>query len=116
MKDPRSGRDLVIAALEKEFRRLSAVAEKKKAECDECFSAPTDLLEVRRKASEILETLDPGTSALKKLKTLAEEETRLLKLIKKSSIDFMDAQHLAEAERDNLGQELSFLKFRYGVK
>lgn len=108
----RSGEELSLAAMKKEFARLSKIADKKKAICDDACSCGTKLLDVYRQANELIQAKDFTPEAVKKVQDLANEEKRLQKLMKSDIVKLMDEQINSEFERDNLGREISMMEFR----
>lgn len=108
----RSGEELSLVAMKKEFARLSKIASKKKAICDDVCSCGTKLIDLYKQASELIQAKDFTPEGVKKVQALANEEKRLQKLMKSDLVKIMDDQVNAEIERDNLGHEISMIEFR----
>lgn len=108
----RSGEQLSLIAMKKEFAKLSKIADKKKAVCDDACSCGSQLIEVYKQANEIIKAKDYSEDGMKKMKSLADEEKRLKKLLGADIVKLMDDQINAEIERDNLGREIKTIEFR----
>jgi hypothetical protein len=108
----RSGEQLSLVAMKKEFARLSKIADKKKAICDDACSCGSKLIDLYKKANELIKSKDFTPEGIKKVQALADEEKRLHKIMKSDLVKIMDEQINAEIERDNLGREISMIEWR----
>lgn len=107
-----SGDQLALIAMKKEHKRLSQIAEKKKAICDEACHVGTNLINVYKQAEKLISEKDYSESGIKKIEKLANEEKRLKKLMKADLVKIMDEQIHAEIDRDSLYREIMTLEFR----
>lgn len=108
----RTGEQLSLVAMKKEFSRLSKIADKKKAICDDACNCGSNLIEIYKQANELIKAKDYSPEGMKKMQKLANEEKRIKKLLKADIVKLMDDQIHAEIERDNLWREISMIEWR----
>lgn len=112
MSDLLTGDELILAALHRDFKRLSRIAEKAKSDCDARISVGSEIIAIHNEFIEIVNTGDHCQDSIKKLETLKNRRERAGKILKKSLIKLMDKQSDAEITRGRLGQEIQTLEFR----
>ncbi|QJR79663.1 hypothetical protein CA267_002035 [Alteromonas pelagimontana] len=105
----------VLRAMESELKKLVKKAETAKRKCDETMSAASEIIEVRKKAHEILSGDLSADEKLKLIEPLAKREKRAFTNSKRNLVKLMDAQHEAEIERDELMREISSYKYRMNL-
>jgi len=104
----RTGEQLAISAIKKEYSRLCKIAEKAKLELDEYFNAGTAMIDLSRELTAIVSSKEVGAPLVKKLEALQKRRDRLLRIASKDIIALSDRQIKADIERDNLLRHLQF--------
>lgn len=112
------GDDLVLSILEKELPAFTRRAQKAKDECDASMRVGSDLIALRREASQIIHSaLGSYTKQnLARLDELAAQEKKLLVIARKDLIKLMDAQFEAEFTRDELTNIIGSMRWRQGLR
>lgn len=108
----KSGKELILIAMKKEFKRLSRIADKAKAEADEYMSSGSEFIAIHNELCEIINSKETGKSVLKKLNDLQARRDRAEKIRKKDFIKLIDKQSDAEIDRDNLHSEICSMEWR----
>ena len=108
----RTGQKLVLQALEKEQKRLTLKAQKAAQLSEDFINATSKISEIRRKASEILQSGEFEKRS-DEFDELANQEKAALKLMKKDPMKVFDAEHSTRDELNDFNNELSFLTMRY---
>lgn len=104
----------LIATLEKELAVLQRKAKKAAESTQAILDAPTQLIGIHKKASEIARTADfkkNSEQVLEQIQDLADQEKRLLRLMKKSVSKAYDHQFNAEHLASDFSSELARIKF-----
>jgi hypothetical protein len=112
----KTGEELAIAAMRKEYVKLCKVADKAKAECDECVSIGTEAIAIHNEFAAIVAAKETGQHVVDKLEALQKRQKRVNRIVDKSIIDLCDKQHKAECERDRLLGQIRDLEFRVSVR
>lgn len=115
---PLYGDELVLSILEKELVSITKKAEKAKADCDATMNAGSQIMEIRRQASLLINNaLGSYTEkGLAEMNRLAEQEKKLLDISRRDLIKLMDAEHHAAHTRDELTRIVQQMRFRIGFK
>ncbi len=116
MKPARSGDELAILAMEKEISRLSAAAEKYKAEADEVCDIVSEFIAIDNEVNAVINSGKSAIDVHKSLDSLQKRQERANRVIGKDLMTILNKQYLAETERDNLGMVLSGLRFRFEMR
>lgn len=109
--------ELVFDALKRDYRRLAAKAARASALIDEYMEIGREMIAIRKEAFELgRNSIMVTASRRRKLKELSRREIRVNRVSKMKLTKLLDAQFLAERERDTLGHEIELLKFRMAMK
>lgn len=111
-KNIRTGEELAIPALKKELARLTQIAEKAKAECEENVHIGSEAVAIHDEFVAIVKSKETGQAVIDKLDSLQKRRERVLQVMSKSIVDLSDKQFKAEAERDNLLGLIRRLEYR----
>lgn len=116
MLTTKTGEELALIAIEKELKRLSAVAAKAKADVDARDSAFTEKIELHRQLVELANSGLSATVRLSKLQTMQARSKKLDAILKQDYMKLSDRQFSAESNRDALQQYAVNLRFRIGLR
>lgn len=108
----KTGDELVLAALNRDFKRLSRLAEKAKEEADECANVGSEFFAIHEEFQRIVEEKRHDKETLKRLEDLQKREAKARKIMGKNLVSLFDKQSQAEIDRDTLGAEIKKLEFR----
>ena len=107
----RTGEEIALGAMRKEFSVLSRKADRAKKEADECVTVGSELIAIHEEFVEIVKAKATGEAVIKKLEVLQTRSNRAEKIRKKSLIKLLEKQSETEFERDNLGREIQMMEF-----
>lgn len=110
------GEKIVIEALKREFKRLSRIAEKAKAEAEENMNIATEMLAIHKEFAAIVNAKEHGEHVLRKLNALKKRRDKAQKILDKDLLTLLNKQSDAEIERDSLGSEIQRLEFRHSLR
>ncbi len=108
----RSGEQLSLIAMKKEFKLLAKQAEKAKKECDEYLNIGTESISIHNEFKKIVDSKEFGEHIQKKLDSLISRSNKCKRIQKKDFLKLCDKQSTLEIERDNLNFEISHLEWR----
>lgn len=111
-----NGEDLALAALKRDFKRLSKIADKAKAECDEYMNISSEMLAIHDEFVQIVKDKDHSPAVLKKLDALKQRSEKAEKIRSKDLIKLLSKQNDTGFNRDSLGQEIQLMEFRRDLK
>lgn len=112
----KTGEELALISIEKELKRLSALAAKAKADVEARDSAFTERMELYRKVDELPLSGLPAKVRLMKLETMQARSKKLDAILKQDYMKLSDRQFSAESNRDALQQYAVNLRFRIGLR
>lgn len=112
----KTGEDLVLQALKREFTRLSRIAEKAKAQADEHIGIGSEYIDIHKELHSIVSSKEHGKKIIKRLDALQVRRDKADRVMKKDSAKLFDRQHEAEHDRDSLGSEISMIEFRKSLR
>jgi hypothetical protein len=92
----KTGDELVLQAMRREFARLSRIADKAKAEADEALNIVTEYMEIH--------------------KELKLRRGRAPRIMKKDMAKLIEKEVDAKFERDMLGIEIDNMEWRLGMR
>ncbi|BCE02958.1 hypothetical protein [Marinicellulosiphila megalodicopiae] len=108
--------EVVLEALKKDLLFWTKKAEKCKAESEERDNVYTDLLNIHKEFTEIVQKKDYSEVTMNKLDKLKARKTVTDKILKKDSLKLNDNQFNAESQRDTLKSEINKIEFRMGLR
>jgi hypothetical protein len=112
----KTGEELALIAIEKELKRLTAVAAKAKADVEARDGAFTEQIEIHRQLSELSKSDLSIADSLSRLKVMQARTKKLVAIMKQDYMKLSDRQFNAELERDALQQYAVNLRFRIGLR
>ncbi len=112
----KTGEEIVLAAIKKEFRLLSKKADKAKKECDEYFSVGTEMLAIHKEFAEIIKSKKHGDEVLKKLDLLKKRSDKTEQIRKKDYLKLSDREFNSKMEADKLMTEIQRIEFRMQIR
>ena len=112
----KSGEELALAAMKKEFKRLSKVAEKAKHEADEYMHMGSEFIAIHQEFSDIVKSGEHGEKVIKKLDALKKRRDKVDRIRKKDLIKLVDKETHTQIERDSLGSEIQMLEFKLSMR
>lgn len=116
MLTTKTGEELALIAIEKELKRLSAVAAKAKADVDARDGAYIEKIELHRKVIELANSDLSAKERLSKLEMMQARSKKLDAILKQDYMKLSDRQFSAEYNRDALQQYAVNLRFRIGLR
>lgn len=108
-----SGEKIALAAMKKEFLRLSKRAERVDAEYNEWLNIGTELISINDEFMKIVESKEIGAETIAALNALKKRSAKVERIRKKDFMKLSDKQITATMKRDELGQEIQ--RFGYGI-
>ena len=112
----RTGEELTLIAMKKEFKSLSRKAGRAKKSTDEYMEIGSELLAIHNEFAEIVKSGEHGKGVIKKLDALKVRSGHAEKIRKKDLIKLLDKQSEAEIARDALGSEIQMMEFRLSLR
>jgi hypothetical protein len=113
----KTGDELVLQAMRREFARLSRIADKAKAEADEALNIGTEYMEIHKELIEIVNSKEHGKKeVLEKMKSLKLRRGRADRIMKKDMAKLIEKEVDAQVERDTLGIEIDNMEWRLGMR
>ena len=110
------GEQLTLAAMRKEFKRLSRVADKAKAEVEECINITTEMLAINQEFIAIIDSGEYGQTAIDKLDALKKRRKRAEAIFNKDIIKLSEKKAETAGERDALGSEIQMMEFKFSLR
>lgn len=110
MKGYRTRAEILISALTRELELTTAKAAKAKAEADECQGIAAEMLAIHQAFVAIVDSKATGKKAIADLEALKKRDARARRILNKDFVKLLDAQFLAEADRDRVAQVLDSTK------
>lgn len=107
----RTGEELKLSAMRREFSRLSKVADKAKKEADEVATIGSEFVAIHEELSKIVSSGLTGDAIINQLDTLKKRQARADRIVKKDLVSLLDREHHAIFERDLLGREIQNMEF-----
>ena len=108
----RTREELALEALKRDFKRLSKIADKAKAVCDEYMNVGSEMIAIHEDFVAIVKSKDYSPETLKKLEALKKRSAKAEKIRSKDLIKLIDKQSEADINRDSLGGEIQMMEFR----
>ena len=108
----KTGKELAIEAMKKDFNRLSRAADRAKNEADERINITIELIAIHQEFVKIAKSDENTKEILKKLDSLQGRKKNAEKIRKKDLLKLIDKQSFAEINRDSLGQEIQMMEFK----
>ena len=112
----RTGENIALAAMKKEFKRLCRIADKAKAEADENMGIASEMLAIHQEFVEIVNSKEHGEHVIKKLESLQKRRDKAQKILDKDLLTLINKQSEAEINRDSLGSEIQMLELRRSMR
>ena len=112
----KTGEELALNAMKKEFKVLSRAADRAKKEADEYMEVGTEIIAIHRELAEIVKQKLSSETVVKKLALLKKRSERAEKIRKKDLIKLLDKQNDTEFNRDNLGHEIQMMEFKISLR
>ena len=111
-----TGEELALAAMKKEFKRLSRKADRAKAESEEYMGTGSEIIAIHEEFVAIVKSDERGMSVLKKLDALKKRREKTDKIRKKDLMKLLDKEYETAITRDKLGGEIQRLEFRLELR
>lgn len=111
-----SARERIIKAAESELKRLRRIAANAQEKLDQQHQAISELIDIRKKQAEIINSETDIHSKASQLDQLQARRKELTPHLKTSSIKWQDKQIDAEHAAQDLQDEINMLKIRFGLK
>ena len=112
----RTGEELALNAMKKEYTLLSRKADKAKKEADEYMSVGTELIAIHNEFVKIVKAKDHGEEVLKKLDVLKKRSEKAEKIRKKDLVKLIDKESETRFTADSLSHEIQNLEFRLSLR
>ena len=110
------GEELTLKALKKELSRLERLADKAKAECDECINIGTELIDIHKEFAAIVKSKECNKATIKKLDDLKIRSKKAEKIRKKDLLKLMDKENDTRINVSYLQAEINRLEFRISMR
>jgi hypothetical protein len=111
-----SGEQLALEAMKRDLKRLSKIAEKAKAACDEYVDIGTEAIAIHQELAKLVQSNEHGQVVIDKLDALKVRREKVEKIRRKDFLALCNKQGIAEISRDNLIAEIGRLSFRIELR
>lgn len=108
----RSGQELALIAMKKEFIKLTATHTKAKAEADGYLNVGTEMLAIHSEFAEIVKSKETGKSTIAKLDKLQKRRAAADKIRAKDFLKLCDKENESQFEAQNLLHEIQMLEWK----
>jgi hypothetical protein len=108
----KTGNELALIAMKKDFVRFSKIADNAEKEVNEWIRLGSEEISIHEEFIKITNLKESTRASLKKLKELGKRSERVNKLKKKNLLRLIDAQNNAEINKDSLGREIQNVEYR----
>jgi hypothetical protein len=111
-----SGDELVLHALEREYKRLSSIADKAHREYQHFENAGNDLIEVNKEFIALMNSGKTDDTTIAKLQDLKEREEKARKTLAKDYLKLSDKKTKSDLILDRFTVELERFRFRIDIR